>query len=388
MVDDGVDRSMDEMVSLTMKQLGDSTDTTVRPQSCVLALPSPPALAGDKEEEEPVLGGGDQADDGEEDEESYDSDDSYDEDESDDEVEVPIKIDSRVAAAASGVWAGPPLLRGQYVPDGRSLEPTLQFASSGNTAGFLGVAVVVPPPADRPAASQEQGGGKDKEILVLYRYTEFEAAPDLDGVEVSKKTMLHYLHFVVPPAGDVAGSLQWAWSSLASLIYPARHNNKLQELWSELVTNMAVGIPPGTTRLEVIADVGILRLEDYRYWRMYAVTDALRGIKAEPWPGYHVGMELRLPEPVHVQCADEDEAVATDCERPTKRRKIVTEEGAAQKCPVCLEPLESDAASWPGCSSPHVFHGTCLEGTLKESEKCPICRRRPSAQDEEVRAEA
>uniref|UniRef100_M8BGX2 RING-type domain-containing protein n=1 Tax=Aegilops tauschii TaxID=37682 RepID=M8BGX2_AEGTA len=266
MVDDGVDRSMDEMASLTMKQPGDSTDTTVRPQSCVLVLPSPSALAGDKEEEEPVLGGGYQADDGEEDEVSYDSDDSYDEEESDDEVE-------------------------------------------------------------------------------------------------------------------------WAGSSLAPLIYPARHNSKLQEIWSELVTNVAVGIPPGTTRLKVMADVGILRLEDYTYWRMHAVMNALLGIKAEPWPGYHVH-ELRLPEPVHVQCADEDEAADGDCERPAKRRKIVTEEGAAQKCPICLDPLESDAAAWPGCSSPHVFHGACLEGTLKESQKCPICRRRLSAQDEEVRAEA
>ena len=379
---------MDEMASLMMKQPGDSTDTTVQPQSCVLALPSPSALAGDKEEEEPVLGGGYQADDGEEDEVSYDSDDSYDEEESDDEVEVPIKIDSRVAVAASDVRGGPPLLRDQYVPEGRFFGPVMRFASSGNTAGFLGAAFVVPPSADRPAASQEQGGGKDKEILVLYRYTEFEAAPDPDGVEVSKKTMLHYLRFVVPPAGDVAGSLQWAGSSLAPLIYPARHNSKLQELWSELVTNVAVGIPPGTTRLKVMADVGILRLEDYTYWRMHAVMNALLGIKAEPWPGYHVGMELRLPEPVHVQCADEDEAADGDCERPAKRRKIVTEEGAAQKCPICFDPLESDAAAWPGCSSPHVFHGACLEGTLKESEKCPICRRRLSAQDEEVRAEA
>lgn len=116
---------MDKMASLTMNQPDDSTNTTVRPQGCVLALPSPSALAGDKEEEEPVLGGGDQADDNEEDEVSYDNDDNYDEEESDGEVEVPIKIDSRVAAAASGVKGGPPLLRGQYVPEGRFLGPVL-----------------------------------------------------------------------------------------------------------------------------------------------------------------------------------------------------------------------------------------------------------------------
>ena len=178
---------------------------------------------------------------------------------------------------------------------------------------------------------------------MLYRYTEFEAAPD--GVEVSKKTMLHYLRFVVPPAGDVAGSLQWAGSLLAPLIYPARHSSKLQELWSELVTNMEVAIPSGTTRLKLIVDVGILRLENYIQWRIDAVMDALQGMIAEPWPGYHVGMELRLPEPVHVQCADEDEVADDDCERPTKWRRIVMEEGAGQECPVCFEPLESDAAA-------------------------------------------
>lgn len=377
---------MDEMASLTMKQPSDSTGTAIQPQGCVLALPSPSALAGDKEEEAPVVGGGDQAADDEEDEVSYYSDDSYDEEESDDEVEVPIKIDSRVAAVASSARGGPPLLRGQYVPEGRVLGPTLRFASSVNRAGFLGVAVVVPPPTGRPTASQEQGGGKDKEILVLYRYTEFEAAPG--GVEVSKKTMLHYLRFIIPSSGDVAGSLQWAGSSLAPLIYPARHRCGLQKLWSELVRNVAVGIPPGTTRLKVTVDVGILQLEDYTYWLMDAVMDALRGMMAEPWPGYHVGMELRLPEPVHVQCADEDEAADGDFERPTKRRKIVTEEGAGQVCPVCFEPLENDAAAWPGCSLPHIFHGACLEETLKESDKCPICRRRLFAQDEEVRAEA
>ncbi|XBH98351.1 hypothetical protein VPH35_127877 [Triticum aestivum] len=385
---------MDEMASLMMKQPGGSTGTAVGPQGCVLALPAPSVLAGDKEEEEPVLGDGDQAEDGVEDEVSYDSDDgyyeedgksydsdgSYEEEESDGEVEVPLKIDPRVAAGASGVRGGPPLLRRQYVPEGRFLGPAPRFASSRNTAGFLDVAVVVPPLADRPVASQEQGGGK--EILVIYRYTEFEAAPG--SVEVSKKTMLHYLRFAVPLSGDAAGSLQWAGSSLAPLIYPARHSSELQELWSRLVSNVAVGIPPGTTRLKVIANVGILRLEDYTRARMDVVIDALQAMIAEPWPGYHVGMELRLPEPVHVQCADEGEADDFDCERPAKRRKVVAEEVAGQECSVCFELLERDVAVWPGCSTPHVFHGACLADSLKGSEMCPLCRRKLSAPDEEV----
>ncbi|XBJ19116.1 hypothetical protein VPH35_010141 [Triticum aestivum] len=308
------------------------------------------------------------------------------------DVDVPLKVDAAdEKAEASGGTSLPliinPLLRRRHVlPGGRFLGPAPQFASAGITAGYLRVRVaVVVPPADRPAASSQDKGGK--EILVLYRYTHFSAVPG--GVEVCKSTKLHELRFAVPPAGDAAGSLMWAGSSLAPLIYPAHHTKALQALWSRLVSQ--VSVPPEATRVHVIADVGILRREDYTRRRMERVRAALAGMMAEPWPGYHVAMELRLPEPVHMQCADEAETVGgedteycEECERPKKRRKIVTEEGAGQECPVCFEPLENDAAAWPGCSLPHVFHGACLEETLKESEKCPICRRRLSSLDEQV----
>ncbi|KAI5018672.1 hypothetical protein ZWY2020_043560 [Hordeum vulgare] len=320
---------MDERVSLMMMQPDDSA------RAAVLALPSPLALAGDKEEEEELF---------ESDDESY-----YEED-SDDEVDVPLKIDAVVATGASGVTGGPPLHRWLYVPEGRFLGPAPRFASAGNTAGFLGVAVVVPPPADLPAA-------KDETALSPVRR---------------------------PPAGDAAGSLQWAGASLAPLIYPSHHSSELQALWSKLVSNVAVCIPPGTTRLKVIADVGILRLEDYTPGRMDVVMDALQGMIADPWPGYHVAMELSLPEPVHAQCAAEAEAADGDCGRPAKRRKVVAEEVAGQECSVCFELLESDLAVWPGCSLPHVFHGACLADTLKGSEMCPLCRRKLSAPDDKV----
>uniref|UniRef100_R7WBA1 RING-type domain-containing protein n=1 Tax=Aegilops tauschii TaxID=37682 RepID=R7WBA1_AEGTA len=256
-----------------------------------------------------------------------------------------------------------------------SLHDTVAPGSSRTAVGV--------PPVDRPAAhSQDQEGGK--QILVLYRYTHFSAVPG--GVEVCRSTKLHELRFTVLPVGDAAGSLTWDGALLAPLIYPAHHTNALQALWSRLVSQ--VSVPPEATRVHVMADVGILRREDYARRRMERVRAALASMMAEPWPGYHVAMELRLPESVHMQCADEAEAVDGEdvdyCERPTKRRKIVTEEGAGQECPVCFEPLESDAAAWPECSLPHIFHGACLEETLKESEKCPICRRRLSALDEQV----
>lgn len=367
-------------------------------------------MAGDTEEEEPVLGEVADSRDGDdepcqcatcrgemesEEEESGDEPEEFDDRDGgyfmmrdrDREVEVPLKIDAGdEKAEASGGTSLPlitdPLLRRRHVlPGGRFLGPAPQFASAGITAGFLRVAVVVPP-ADRPAANSQDEEGR-KEILVLYRYTHFSAVPG--GVQVCRSTKLHELRFAVPPAGDAAGSLTWAGSSLAPLIYPAHHTKALQALWSRLVSQ--VSVPPEATRVQVIADVGILRREDYTRRRMERVRAALEGMMAEPWPGYHVAMELRLPEPVHVQCAaDEAEAADgedTDCERPAKRRKVVAED-AGQECAVCFELLESDLAVWPGCSLPHVFHGACLEQTLKESEKCPICRRKLSAPDEEA----
>ena len=117
-------------------------------------------------------------------------------------------------------------------------------------------------------------------------------------------------------------------------------------------------------------------------WNRKRVDDALEGMMVEEWPGYHLAMELQLPEPEPVRCAEEAEAADgeqdTDRERPAKRRKVVAE-AAGQECSVCFELLESDLAVWPGCSLPHVFHGACLELTLKGNEMCPIRRRKLSA---------
>jgi hypothetical protein len=44
-----------------------------------------------------------------------------------------------------------------------------------------------------------------------------------------------------------------------------------------------------------------------------------------------------------------------------------------EKCPICLEPIESDKLTL-GCG--HTFHGECLAGVLRGSKKqCPICRK-------------
>ncbi|VAH08964.1 unnamed protein product [Triticum turgidum subsp. durum] len=301
--------------------------------------------------------------------------------ESDGEVEVPLKIDGDVAAGARAV-SGQPVRRVLYAPEGRFLGPGRRIAYAGNTVGLLSVAAVVPPPDDLPAAdSQGQGGGK--QILVLYRYTHFSAVPD--GVEVCGSTKLHYLRFAVPAAASPACSLPWAWSSLAPLIYPSCQSSDLQALWPRLFSSDGRnGIPLKATRVKLIADVGILQREDYTQERMRGVSTALQDMAEEPWPGYHVGMELRLPEPVHVHCACAEQAEAadgedTDCERPAKRGKFV-----AERCPICFELLKSDIAVWPGCLRPHVFHGECLLLALKASEMCPLCRRRLSAPDEQV----
>ncbi|KAM0839166.1 hypothetical protein ACQ4PT_060487 [Festuca glaucescens] len=402
---------MEEVISLMQRPDDSAVAAAVRPQGYILALARPSGLADDGEEgDQAVLGDGNQAadsvdgyevscdcaqcqrepeseeksgDDGDG-EEFYDSDDdsyySYYE-ERDGEVNVPLKIeDGGQADEASGV-GGPqsPLVRSRVVvPEGRFLGPRC-FASAGSTAGFMRVAVVEP-----PAGIQEEEGGK--QITVLYRYTHFWAASDGgDGLEVCGSTKLHQLRFVVPHAGDAASSLPWAGSSLAPLIYPAHQRKELQALWSRLVSEVAV--PPRATRVQVIADVGILRREDRTRRRMESVRAALKDMmdEDEAWPGYHVAMELQLPEPVDL-CVDEDEAADgeedTGCKRPAKRRKVVAE-AAREECSVCFELLESDLAVWPGCSLPHVFHGTCLEHTLKGSEMCPLCRRKLSAVDEE-----
>ncbi|KAI5018713.1 hypothetical protein ZWY2020_043601 [Hordeum vulgare] len=289
--------------------------------------------------------------------------------------DVPLKIDGDVAAGATAV-SGPPVRRVMYAPEGRFLGPGARISYAGNTVGMLSVAAVVPPPDDLPAADS-QGQVGVKQILVLYRYTHFSATRD--GVKVCGSTKLHYLRFAVPPAASPVESLRWAWSSLAPLIYPSSHSSELQALWPRLISSSSDSIPQKATHLKMIADVGILRREDYTPERMREVSMVLDDMLAEPWPGYHVGMELRLPEPVHVHCACADEPEAADGERPAKRRKI-----DAERCPICFELLKSDVAVWPGCYLPHVFHGACLVLALKASEMCPLCRRRLSAPDEQV----
>ncbi|CAL5010469.1 unnamed protein product [Urochloa decumbens] len=240
-----------------------------------------------------------------------------------------------------------------------------RFAAAGNTAGFMRIAA---------AAGSEEGG---REIVVLYRYTRFSRASSSGGwrggVEACRRTKLHWLRFAVPPDGDMASSLAWAGASLSPLVYPALFRRELQELWSTLAAPAAAiagAIPPQATRLQVVVDAGILRREDYTAERMAHLRGALEDIVGEPWPAdyYHVGVELRLPEPVVWR----EEDSGGGAPPPAKRRRVAAEE----ECCVCLDPLERGLAAWPGCR--HVFHGECVEKTLAGSEACPLCRRKLS----------
>ncbi|CAO2200657.1 unnamed protein product [Urochloa humidicola] len=255
---------------------------------------------------------------------------------------------------------------GLAVPE-EGLAPLVppRFAAAGNTAGFMRIAA-------EAAGSQEERG---REIVVLYRYTRFSRASSggrRGGVEACRRTKLHWLRFAVPPVGDMASSLAWAGASLSPLVYPALFRRELQDLWSTLAAPAAIAaaIPSKTAkRLQVVVDAGILRREDYTAERMDCVRGALEGIVGKPWPAdyYHVGVELRLPEPV-VRREEDDGGGAP----PAKRRRIVGEED----CCVCLEQLERGLAAWPGCG--HVFHGQCVEKTLAGSQACPLCRRKLS----------
>ncbi|KAM0822813.1 hypothetical protein ACQ4PT_071269 [Festuca glaucescens] len=243
----------------------------------------------------------------------------------------------------------------EYDSDGSEEE------DAGSMAGIM-----------RMAAVESQEEGQDKQILVLYRYTRFWMAWD-GALEARGRTKERQLRFVVPPTGDTARSLPWAGASLACLVYPGSHLRKeLQELWSSLIADLS--IPPRATRVEMFVDVGILRQEDCTSDSMERMYATLEGTVAQSLPEWHIGMELRLPEPVRCD-HDEDEAGNDDTdgdERPAKRRRVVAGE---EDCPVCLQLLEGDdLAAWPGCGKPHVFHGRCLELVLRESDMCPICR--------------
>lgn len=279
--------------------------------------------------------------------EFYDSDGS--EDEGDGE-----EVDPAVASAA------------QFVPEGQFLGPA-QFAAYGCAAGFMRVAAVEADPAD------------GQEILVLYRYTLLKRAwSDPAGVELSmwaKVSKIHRLRFIVPASGDPASSLPFAGLSLSPLIYHDDYVEELETLWSKLAAQ--VRVPPVATRVQVIVDVGILRAGDNTPERREYMRAELEAKKEMPWPGKLLGMELHVPEPVVAAAAsckrDSSEEVFDDAPAPpAKRRKVFD---AGEECPVCLDELEDGVVAWPGCSVAHVFHGQCLETTLKGSQMCPICRR-------------
>jgi hypothetical protein len=265
----------------------------------------------------------------------------------------------RLVAAAAPAWS--------VVPDGEYLGPP-RFAVVGNTAGFMRVAA-----AEAPIGVGDQ---ESKEILVLYRYTRFSGTRSgrRREVEAYRRTKLHRLRFAVPPAaGDLARSLAWAGSSLGPLIYPGLFRQQLADLWTSLLlaTPAANAVPPGVGRLQVIVDVGILRLEDYTVERMAHMRGELVSQVLEPWPVhyYHVDMELRLPEPV-----------------PGNRRRIAADdEEEEEECCICFELLESGVAAWPGCG--HVFHGACVGKTLERSEMCPLCRHRLSDQSSSLKSD-
>lgn len=279
--------------------------------------------------------------------EFYDSDGS--EDEGDGE-----EVDPAVESAA------------QFVPEGQFLGPA-QFAAYGCAAGFMRVAAVEADPAD------------GQEILVLYRYTLLKRAwSDPAGVELSmwaKVSKIHRLRFIVPASGDPASSLPFAGLSLSPLIYHDDYVEELETLWSKLAAQ--VRVPPVATRVQVIVDVGILRAGDNTPERREYMRAELEAKKEMPWPGKLLGMELHVPEPVVAAAAsckrDSSEEVFDDAPAPpAKRRKVFD---AGEECPVCLDELEDGVVAWPGCSVAHVFHGQCLETTLKGSQMCPICRR-------------
>ncbi|KAK1608088.1 hypothetical protein QYE76_031761 [Lolium multiflorum] len=236
---------------------------------------------------------------------------------------------------------------------------------ASEVTGFMEVAA---------ADAEDQEGGGQSQLLVLYRYTRFSAAWSDGGVEPYGSTKEYQL-LLTAAAGYGARSLAWAGASLADRIYPRGSNKQLRELWMNLASK--VSLPPGAARVMVFVEVGLLRQEDCTQASMGQMRAALKDMMTKQWPSRCSPLELNLPEPVW--CGhDEHKAPQHDKEmdgeqRPAKRRRVVATE---EDCVICYEPLKGDdLAAWPGCGKPHVLHGACMQSVLDTKPMCPVCRR-------------
>ncbi|KAJ1267512.1 hypothetical protein BS78_07G062300 [Paspalum vaginatum] len=224
---------------------------------------------------------------------------------------------------------------------------------------------------DGETAEGQEEANREREIVVLYRYTRFSRTwSGRRGVEACQRAKLHWLRFAVAPAGDTASSLAWAGASLGPLIYPALFRRELLSILAALATTKNT-VPPRASRLHVVVDAGILRREDHTAERMEHMRAALEHAMGDAWrERYHVGLELHLPEPVRREVEEEGGHDEDGGPRPAKRRRVAVAEG--EECSLCFDPLESGLAAWPGCR--HVFHGECVEETLAGRATCQLCR--------------
>ncbi|KAM0906115.1 hypothetical protein ACQ4PT_017054 [Festuca glaucescens] len=202
---------------------------------------------------------------------------------------------------------------------------------ASEVTGFMEVAA---------ADAEDQEGGGESQLLVLYRYTRFSAAWSDGGVEACGSTKEYQLRLTAA-AGHGARSLPWAGASLADRIYPKGSNKQLRELWMSLASK--VSLPPGAARVMVFVEVGLLRQEDCTQASIGQMRAALKDMMTQQWPSRSSPLELNLPEPVW--CGhDEHKAPQHDKEmdgeqRPTKRRRVVATE---EDCVICYKPLKGD----------------------------------------------
>uniref|UniRef100_A0A0D9WTF3 RING-type E3 ubiquitin transferase n=1 Tax=Leersia perrieri TaxID=77586 RepID=A0A0D9WTF3_9ORYZ len=297
-------------------------------------------------------------------------------DESGDEDDEPTKVREINEPASRDDL---PLIPSPFVPKGNSVGP-VRFAAAGCSAGFMKISAV--------AGGGGDAGDGEKDVVVLYRYTRYSRTwSGRRGVEMSRRTKLNRLRFVVPStAGEVAGSIPWVGSSLPPLIYPYYFTDELRALWSALIGAAPVSIPPDSTRVEIAVDVGILRPHDHSPERMEAMRLELEAKKGAAWIGHHVGVEMNLPEPVLGKRGAGE--VDGDVDAPPAKRMRVVEEVAGEECSVCLDELETDLVAWPGCSTAHVFHGECLRMNLERSDNRPVLGKRGSGEVVEEEGDA